>query len=504
MGYLGPPQLAISIMSKQSISLLICLLFLITGCASHYINKPITDPKANDAYHETNPDLGGVTDDIHFILAFSGGGTRAAAMSYGILETLAETRVQSARGEIRLLDEVDVISSVSGGSYTAAYYGLFGDRIFEDFDQKFLKVDFGAMLKWRLFSPFYIPKYMNDRYGRAEMTADLLDEMLFEGRRYRDFIQPGRPLIAIQATDSTLSEKFTFSPSEFKLICSDLLDFPVSRAVVASSAVPVLFNSVVINNYAGECGYEAPAWAREALTNFDWNSRVDKEAVRIHSYLDREERPYLHLMDGGLADNLGVRSYINRLFTRGHDEDTIDIDAGELVPAGHITDDDEEALARHGLEDVKKVVYIVVNAEVARGRHWDKVSSDINLSDTILISTSVGMSQFNFSTIRFLERRLDEWKLEMMEEHCQYYEPSDDDGDMNELALKCRDIETYMIYLDFDLINDEKERDHFKNIPTSFVLEEEQVEQLKEISRTLLTHSTTYQQLINDLNRRYK
>ncbi len=41
----------------------------------------------------------------------------------------------------RLLDEVDGISSVSGGSFTAAYYGLFGDRIFIDFEEKFLKRD---------------------------------------------------------------------------------------------------------------------------------------------------------------------------------------------------------------------------------------------------------------------------------------------------------------------------------------------------------------------------
>jgi NTE family protein len=60
------------------------------------------------------------------ILAFSGGGTRAAAFAYGVLEELAATPVVLGGRPRRLLDEVDLISAVSGGSFTAAYYGLYG------------------------------------------------------------------------------------------------------------------------------------------------------------------------------------------------------------------------------------------------------------------------------------------------------------------------------------------------------------------------------------------
>ena len=51
----------------------------------------------------------------------------------------------------RLLDEIDGISSVSGGSFTAGYYGLFGDRIFEDFESKFLKKNIQGALAVRIF-----------------------------------------------------------------------------------------------------------------------------------------------------------------------------------------------------------------------------------------------------------------------------------------------------------------------------------------------------------------
>lgn len=71
-------------------------------------------------------------------LAFSGGGTRAAALSYGVLEALRDTTFLDKGQKVSLLDNVSRISSVSGGSFTSAYYGLFGERIFRDFKEEFL------------------------------------------------------------------------------------------------------------------------------------------------------------------------------------------------------------------------------------------------------------------------------------------------------------------------------------------------------------------------------
>ena len=65
-------------------------------------------------------------------MTFSGGGTRSAALSYGVLEHLRDTPITIHNKKRRLLDEVDLISSVSGGSFTSAYFGLFGDRVFKD------------------------------------------------------------------------------------------------------------------------------------------------------------------------------------------------------------------------------------------------------------------------------------------------------------------------------------------------------------------------------------
>ena len=104
------------------------------------------------------PEVGLILNVLLLILTFSGGGTRAAAFSYGVLETLADTTTAINGKQGRLLDEVDAISSVSGGSFTAAYYGLFGDRIFEDFEKKFLKQDVQSELTQRILSPLSWPR----------------------------------------------------------------------------------------------------------------------------------------------------------------------------------------------------------------------------------------------------------------------------------------------------------------------------------------------------------
>jgi NTE family protein len=114
---------------------LICLWLLSTGCAGfRAANSPLEAFDAGLGYGKE--DARRRQGDVLLALAFSGGGTRAAALSYGVLEELRDTDVVVGGERKRLLDEVDVISSVSGGSFTSTYYGLYGDRIFEDPEER--------------------------------------------------------------------------------------------------------------------------------------------------------------------------------------------------------------------------------------------------------------------------------------------------------------------------------------------------------------------------------
>ena len=135
------------------------------------------------------------------ILAFSGGGTRAAAFAYGILEELAATQVVLGGQSRRLLDEVDLISSVSGGSFTAAYYGLYGDRIFRDFETDFLRRPVERELFVQLLRPYNWVRLASPFFNRSRLAAEYYDEHLFKGATFADLERQPGPGILINATD---------------------------------------------------------------------------------------------------------------------------------------------------------------------------------------------------------------------------------------------------------------------------------------------------------------
>jgi NTE family protein len=144
----------------------------------------------------------GKDDDLLVMLTFSGGGTRAAAFSYGVLEALRDTEI-SIRGRKKcMLDEVDWISGVSGGSFTAAYYGLFGDRIFEDFESRFLKKNIqGELIRGILFNPVNWAKLSSPYYDRSDLAADYYDKQVFDHGTFGDILARGGAMIVINATD---------------------------------------------------------------------------------------------------------------------------------------------------------------------------------------------------------------------------------------------------------------------------------------------------------------
>jgi NTE family protein len=113
--------------------------------------------------------------------------TRAAAFSYGVLEFLRRTEIDRANGEkVRLLDAVGVITGVSGGSFTALAFGLYGDKLFADYEQRFLKRNVQGEIISRLFNPARWGNLWWTRWGRSEMAADLYDEILFNGATFAD------------------------------------------------------------------------------------------------------------------------------------------------------------------------------------------------------------------------------------------------------------------------------------------------------------------------------
>jgi len=302
----------------HTLPLVVCAALLaLAGCATRPVNPPIAHVDSNAGYRFGNQVATAEKRENLVILAFSGGGTRAAAFSYGVLEFLRRTEIVTAQGKtLRLLDSVDVITGVSGGSFTALAYGLYGDKLFDEYEQRFLKRNVQGEIVSRVASPANWGTLGGTATGRSEVAAQLYDEILFNGATFADIQRRNGPLIVASATDLSTGARFTFTQRLFDVICSDLGAVKLSRAAAASSAVPVVLSPVTFDNHGGKCNSGTLAWMKPLL-DADNPPRPAARAIRSlrteENFRDSARRPFLHLVDGGVLDNVGMRAALDVL-----------------------------------------------------------------------------------------------------------------------------------------------------------------------------------------------
>ena len=415
------------------------------------------------------------------MLAFSGGGTRAAALSYGVLEELAKTEIVWEGNRRRLLDEVDLISSVSGGSFTAAYYALYGERIFTDFEHTFLKRNIQGRLVGLYLSPLNRVRLASPKFGRIDMAAEYYTRRLFGGHTFGDLlIQGRRPFLLINATDMSQGSRFEFTQDQFDLLCSDLSSFPLGRAVAASSAFPIVLSPVTLKNYAGLCDSPEPDWFKSALADGSASARRRNQALEARAYLDSTNRPYIHLLDGGLADNLGLRGPLEAI-------------------AAH----DSAWGARNWLpvERMRKVVLIVVNASIPPDERADRRESPPSLFEVVQAAGRVPISRYSFETVELFKESIEKWRQEIRQRH-QAMQATAHSNASSAINSTADDLEFYPIEINFDALPDEAERKFFKSLPTSLTLPPATVSRLRSAAARLLHQSEVYQKLLRDLDKR--
>ena len=392
------------------------------------------------------------SSEIGLVVAFSGGGTRAAAFSYGVLEKLRDTRHMMNGEEKRLIDQIDVISSVSGGSFTAAYYGLYGDRIFEDYEEVFLRRNVQKTLIGSLFNPL---NWFRGR-NRTELAVEYYDREIFRGGTFADIHASDGPLIEINATDLGNGERFIFSQEQFNMLCSDLDSLEVARAVAASSAVPVAFVPILLENYSG-CNYSDPPYVATVRRNAADTPRIAALIENHDSYKDKEGRRYIHLVDGGITDNLGIRNLSNHFEA-----------LGSALDASRI----------HG-NIPRYIIAIIVNAETSGEDPLGRSTAPPSTSEVVGAVTSAQLSRYNLETLAELKENMQEWAAE--------------------LSTPERPVKAFVITLDFDSIINEEVRMLFNNMATSFSLPDDEVDRLIEAGHRLLEASPEFQKLLATL-----
>jgi NTE family protein len=457
---------------RAGFSLLFLCLF-ISGCSHWPVNPRMERYEPGVGYRYHLPAQPNNSEDTIFILAFSGGGTRAASLAYGVLEELARTPVKQKDQTRRLLDEVNIISAISGGSFTAAYYGLYGNRIFSEFEDKFLKKNIEAALYRKALNPVNWFRLASPTFSRSDLAAELYDEILFGGATFGDLAKRGGPFVVIHGTDLSTGARFTFTQEQFDLICSDLSKFPLSRAVATSSAYPPRLTPITLNNYAGSCSYREPPWIKTLdKAGNDGPRRAVLRLGELRSFEDSRNRPYIHLFDGAISDNLGVRGIIEVM---------------DFLEA------DPETLRPFPPKGIRRIVVILVNAMHAPDREWDRKESPPG--DAILSDQAMGIpiDRYSYETIETLKEKIKKWRRLMNGRGAQ-------DGIIpRDSSSTLTDRSFHLIEIGFESIADEKERRYFMNLPTNFDLSSEAVDRLREIGARLLRGSPDYRNLLQEL-----
>jgi NTE family protein len=425
------------------------------GCGTYFpVNEPLEAWAPSEGYRAARHVLPLSSDELILMLAFSGGGTRASAFAYGVLEELAVTHA-AFDGRVRsLVDEIDTVSGVSGGSFTAAYLGLHGRRMFEDFPERFLHhdVQFGLILRlllptnWlRLFSPYW---------ARSDLAAEYYDARVFDGATFGDLASASGPFVAIHATDLTTGRPFAFVQEQFDYLCSDLSQYPVSRAVAASAAVPLVLSPITLRNYH-DCGFEPPAWVRNAQAGSSVLDRSYVNARNLMAYHD-ERRRYVRLVDGVVSDNLGVRGPFENWSVQD-------------LPAKRAPND-----------RAREVVLLIVNAQTTPDVAWDSFDLPLSLSFILDAATSAQVNRYNLETVELLHRSFEVWNAQTTK-----WDPPQ---------------HFHVIEISFIDVKDPAERARLNGMPTSLSLDEASVTRLRRAARAALRDDPGFRELLERLN----
>jgi hypothetical protein len=479
------------------------LAILSAGCALHPINAPLARFDARpdgtgDGYRFSNfpptddpaaPLPPGNSDDLFVVVALSGGGARAAAFSYGLLEALRATPIHWHGRTKSLLDEVDVITSVSGSSFTAAYYALRGEKTFEEFLPRFLYRDIQGDVIGRTLNPLNWPRLASPAFDRVDLAAEYYDREIFHGATFADLLHAHRrPFLILNAADISLGTRFEFTQEQFDFLNSNLASVPLGRAVAASSAFPVVLNPIEFENYPKGPDFQEPTWIHDALAGAESHDvlalggtgsqntraatqfaettphaspRLRRRAADLRSYENAALRPHIRLLDGAIADYMGLRGVMESILS------------------------DQQDWSLHRMLDqhrIKKLVIISLNAVRTPPVTWDHGWAAPGIFDVLYVTASAPIRNNAFDTITVLQDVLH------------------DDQARRQAATGSPSAQIDFISLDFPQIEDPALRRRVEATATALSLPRRQVDDLRTAAAQLLRDSPEMQRLLRELN----
>ncbi len=458
-------------------SALLAAFLLLTGCGAAAIDYPLGAERANVDRRAIDAEA----DRPFVVLAFSGGGSRAAALAAAVTARLDGITYPTPAGPRRLSQDIAVVSSVSGGSVYAGYLALNGPGgdSARAFEQRIGAFDGIGYLTGRALDPFTWIQLQFEDTTRITLLQQMLADLLQTKATLAEINRPGVPIFLMNASDMVAGEVFTYDPATLDDLCMDYDTIPLSLAVTSSAAFPFAFTPVLLRNdsYAGCKGRQIPPgnWATALATpsgryaNLD-DFRLARYRESLRAAPDSFRQPhYVRLVDGGVVDNLGLTAVRRALQTQGSPAAL-----SPLVTQGRL---------RH-------LVVISVNARSDPPDPLDKSPEYTNeltmataVSGVLVDSASAGSAD----TFQGFITNLAQDRATLLRE-----------------GFKKADFEIYPISIDFDQLPDatdaeRAELNKVKSIATSWTLAPGDVPLLDKVAGELLWRHPCFRKLLHDI-----
>jgi hypothetical protein len=232
-------------------------------------------------------------------------------------------------------------------------------------------------------------------------------------------------------------------------------------------AFPIVFRPVLLASYAAHCE-PLPNWA-QAVNDHATSALVRRTAQAFRTYRDPAREPYLHLVDGGVLDNLGLTSLALVRETAG-------------TPYGPLSVRDAVRLHR--------LTVLVINAEQTRHSSWQMTPrgpSGAETADALFGIAIEGPNRSSYDGFRLL---MADWERDLRAYRCGLSSDA-------VLALRgtiqgwdCNDIHIgvdMLSFADFDAAT----RDRLSAVPTRVTLPRETVDALIEAGRSGIEQNAT-------------
>ncbi len=430
-------------------------LLVLAACASlsAQTNRPLETAINGPAYRiDAIPD--NTSAELFVVLSFSGGGKRSSAFGYGALTALREITVDFGQGRRKLTEEVDVVTGVSGGSFTASAFALKRDALFTSYVDEFLKYDLNSDIFGIYLLPWRWDWLFNPNWGTNDEMARIYDDLLFKGTDYGELAKLGRPFLGVQATDFANEAPFIFTQDTFDWICSDITTYPVARAVAASNGFPVLFSPISLRNYAYDDTQSCtrPKWVESYAGIDDELSRRRHLADLATSYLDKRKSAYVHLLDGGVSDNLALRGFIQL-----------------LAPVSEGTAEDER------MKRIQHVLIVSVDGQAEPDRELTDVPYLDSVFRVLGAVTSTAIDRYGFETLIHAREMTSRLAAAFARRSCALGADGKPEA--------CRKVEPHFAHVSLADLADDESRKELAAIPTGLTIADSNVDALVQAGR---------------------